>query len=81
MTTTPYVGAGVGADFVDDVANRNSYAVPMRRGNGASRIPTAEGPCMTPHRQRVPMLDLVFLGGGVLLFCLLIAYERLCNRL
>ena len=27
------------------------------------------------------MLDLMFLGGGVLLFCLLIAYERLCNRL
>ena len=36
---------------------------------------------MTPHRQRFPMLDFVFLGGGVLLFCLLIAYERLCNRL
>ena len=28
-----------------------------------------------------PMLDLLFLGGGVVLFCLLIAYERLCNRL
>jgi FtsH-binding integral membrane protein len=28
-----------------------------------------------------PMLDLVFLGAGVVLFCLLIAYERLCNRL
>ncbi len=27
------------------------------------------------------MLDLVFLGAGVLLFGLLIAYERLCNRL
>ena len=27
------------------------------------------------------MLDLLFLGGGVLLFCLLIAYERLSNRL
>src|SRR5258708_4577525 len=34
-----------------------------------------------PHRQEASMLDLVFLGGGVLLFCLLIAYERLCNRL
>jgi len=33
------------------------------------------------HRQEAFMLDLVFLGGGVLLFCLLIAYERLCNRL
>lgn len=27
------------------------------------------------------MLDLVFLGTGLALFCLLIAYERLCNRL
>ena len=28
-----------------------------------------------------PMLDLVFLSAGLALFCLLIAYERLCNRL
>ncbi|MCX7365015.1 MAG: hypothetical protein NTV97_24720 [Alphaproteobacteria bacterium] len=28
-----------------------------------------------------PMLDLMFLGGGVALFCLLIGYERLCSRL
>ncbi len=28
-----------------------------------------------------PMLDLLFYGGGLALFCLLIAYERLCNRL
>jgi hypothetical protein len=28
-----------------------------------------------------PMLDLVFLGAGLALFGLLIAYERLCNRL
>jgi len=27
------------------------------------------------------MLDLLFLGGGVLLLCLLIAYARLCDRL
>jgi hypothetical protein len=27
------------------------------------------------------MLDLLFLGGGFLLLCLFIAYERLCNRL
>lgn len=27
------------------------------------------------------MLDLMFLGGGVALFGLLIAYERLCARL
>jgi hypothetical protein len=36
---------------------------------------------MAPHRKGLPMLDFVFLGGGVLLFCLLIAYERLCDRL
>jgi len=28
-----------------------------------------------------PMLDVIFLGAGVVLFCLLIAYERLCHRL
>jgi hypothetical protein len=28
-----------------------------------------------------PMLDLVFLSAGVVLFCLLIGYERLCNKL
>jgi len=27
------------------------------------------------------MFELLLLAGGVLLFCLLIAYERLCNRL
>ncbi len=32
-------------------------------------------------REESSMLDVVFLGGGVLLFCVLIAYERLCNRL
>jgi hypothetical protein len=36
---------------------------------------------VAPRRQEFSMLDFVFLGGGVLLFCLLIAYERLCNRL
>jgi hypothetical protein len=28
-----------------------------------------------------PMLDILFFGGALMLFCLLIAYERLCNRL
>ena len=28
-----------------------------------------------------PMLDLVFLGGGFLLLCLLIAYARLTNQI
>ena len=27
------------------------------------------------------MLDILFFGGGLVLFCLLIAYERLCRRL
>jgi len=27
------------------------------------------------------MLDILFFGGGFVLFCLLIAYERLCHRL
>jgi len=27
------------------------------------------------------MLDVLFFGGGLVLFCLLIAYERLCNRI
>ena len=27
------------------------------------------------------MLDILFFGGGLVLFCLLIAYERLCARL
>ena len=27
------------------------------------------------------MLDLLFFGGGFVLFCLLIAYERLCHRI
>lgn len=27
------------------------------------------------------MLDILFFGGGLALFCLFIAYERLCNRL
>jgi len=27
------------------------------------------------------MLDVLFFGGGLVLLCLLIAYERLCNRI
>ena len=32
-------------------------------------------------REECCMFDLLFFGGGFALFCLLIAYERLCNRL
>jgi hypothetical protein len=38
-------------------------------------------PVRVLRTKEAPMLDFLFLGGGVLLFCLLIAYERLCNRL
>jgi len=31
--------------------------------------------------KEISMLDLLFFGGGLLLLCLLIAYERLCHRL
>jgi hypothetical protein len=33
-----------------------------------------------PAKERT-MLDVLFFGGGLLLFGLLIAYERLCRRL
>jgi hypothetical protein len=39
----------------------------------------APGPL--PAGDEASMFELLLLGGGVLLFCLLIAYERLCNRL
>jgi hypothetical protein len=31
--------------------------------------------------KEISMLDLLFFGGGFVLFCLLIAYERLCHRI
>ena len=31
--------------------------------------------------KKTSMLDILFFGGGLVLFCLLIAYERLCHRL
>lgn len=37
-------------------------------------------PHMQPSEESA-MLDLFFLGGGVLLLCLLIAYARLTHRL
>jgi hypothetical protein len=44
-----------------------------------ARIPT---PCPPSIRAKErSMLDILFFGGGLLLFCLLIAYERLCHRL
>ena len=57
----------------------NSYAVPMRRPVQTARIPMPERLSMPAKESS--MLDLVFLGAGFALFCLLIAYERLCHRL
>jgi hypothetical protein len=39
---------------------------------------------LRPHMLAIkesPMLDLLFLGGGVTLLCLMIAYARLTNRI
>jgi hypothetical protein len=39
---------------------------------------------LRPHMLTIkesPMLDLLFLGGGVTLLCLMIAYARLTNRI
>lgn len=39
---------------------------------------------LRPHMlafKESPMLDLLFLGGGVVLLCLMIAYARLTNRI
>jgi hypothetical protein len=47
----------------------------------SARHPMRAGPCMPLLRGECLMLDLLFFGGGFALFCLLIAYERLCNRL
>lgn len=57
----------------------NSYAVHMPVPRAPARIPTLHPPSM-PAKER-SMLDILFFGGGLLLFCLLIAYERLCHRL
>ena len=44
-----------------------------------ARIPTATAPSM--HPKELSMLDILFFGGGLLLFCLFIAYERICHRI
>jgi hypothetical protein len=37
--------------------------------------------CTLMPAKESPMLDLLFLGGGVALLCLMIAYARLTNRI
>lgn len=44
-----------------------------------ARIPMPGGPSMSA--KEIAVLDILFFGGGLVLFCLLIAYERLCHRL
>jgi len=44
-----------------------------------ARIPMPGTPSIPP--KEFSMLDILFFGGGLVLFCLLIAYERLCSRL
>ena len=58
---------------------RNSYAVHMPPGDRTARIPMRPRPSMPAKESS--MLDIAFFGGGLALFCLLIAYERLCHRL
>lgn len=62
-----------------------SYAINMARNDAYSRFPTPRAPCIELVRflraMRRKMFELLLLGAGVLLFCLLIAYERLSNRL
>jgi hypothetical protein len=44
-----------------------------------ARFPTPDTPSI--RAKESSMLDVLFYGGGLVLFCLLIAYERLCNRI
>jgi hypothetical protein len=58
----------------------NSYAAPMR----IRRHPARNHMRLRPHMLAIkesPMLDLLFLGGGVTLLFLMIAYARLTNRI
>jgi hypothetical protein len=58
----------------------NSYAAPMR----IHRHPARNHMRLRPHMLAIkesPMLDLLFLGGGVALLVLMIAYARLTNRI
>jgi hypothetical protein len=44
-----------------------------------ARIPTPGAPSIRP--KELSMLDILFFGGGLALFCLFIAYERICHRI
>ncbi len=44
-----------------------------------ARIPTPRAPSIRPKEHL--MLDILFFGCGLALFCLFIAYERLCQRI
>lgn len=59
--------------------SRNSYTIPMPVAASPARFPTLAPPSI--RAKESSMLDVLFYGGGLVLFCLLIAYERLCNRI
>jgi hypothetical protein len=44
-----------------------------------ARFPTPGAPSIGP--KELLMLDILFFGGGLALFCLFIAYERVCHRI
>ena len=58
---------------------QNSYEFPTLAPSLPARFPTLEALSMLA--KEISMLDILFFGGGLVLFCLLIAYERLCHRL
>ncbi len=53
-----------------------SYAHLLRSGSKSYAMASLCGAA-----KESPMLDLLFLGGGFLLLCLLIAYARLINQI
>jgi hypothetical protein len=44
-----------------------------------ARFPTPLAPSI--RAKELSMLDILFFGGGLALFCLFIAYERICHRI
>ena len=53
-----------------------SYAHLLRSGSKSYAMAT-----LYAAAKQSPMLDLLFLGGGFLLLCLMIAYARLTNQI
>jgi hypothetical protein len=66
-------------DVLTHAAWPDSYGIPMARTADPARIHMLR--CAHVPAKEGPMLDLLFLGGGVALLCLMIAYARLTNRI